>query len=808
MNASTAILRSRPRPAFLALSAALLAPACSRGPEGPAQIASAAPRSAPAASEPAQAAGHERMLAILAEIARKTEDVHPFLSTTKLRALRAQQRELAQAPPPDDPQGLIRRWRLNFDLGNAELAHGNEERAIRCLRSAHEFLPRLDFTKGTGKEERKELKDPDTYYANATRLRLGVAYLRLGEKQNCCLRHTGESCILPIRGSGIHTAPEGSREALRCFLEVLEHRPAKPEQVETVDCARTAQWLLNVAAMTLGEYPDGVPREYLVSLDALFRCEIDFPRFENVLPELDLDTFDLSGGAIVDDFDGDDYLDIVTSSWDTRGQMHYFHSERDGTFRDLTAQAGLTGFFGGLNMVQADYDNDGDVDIYVLRGAWLRSYGAKHPNSLLRNDGRGRFTDVTFEAGLGAVHYPNKTGAWGDYDLDGDLDLFVGTEATKDLPAAVGQLYRNDGDGTFTEVGAQAGVAESIFAMGSSWGDYDGDRFPDLYVTTGYSDPTNSLDGAGPNKLYHNQGDGTFRDVAPELGVVEPMAAFPCWFWDFDNDGCLDIYASCSSGPVAMLVDPTGFATNRLYRGDGRGGFRDVTRECGLDYPTRPMGANFGDLNGDGWLDFYLSTGNVPYSELHPNVMFAGLGGKSFTNVTMKGGFGHLQKGHGVAFADLDNDGDCDVYVQMGGALPADKFSDALFENPGFGSRWLTLALEGRRSNRSAIGTHVRVDLEEDGRARSVHRWVNSGGSFGCNPLRQTIGLGRATGVKTLSVYWPTSDLTQVFEDVPLDQAFRIVEGEDRLVPIPLQRLHLGGERTGPAPDPDNPPGG
>jgi hypothetical protein len=199
-----------------------------------------------------------------------------------------------------------------------------------------------------------------------------------------------------------------------------------------------------------------------------------------------------------------------------------------------------------------------------------------------------------------------------------------------------------------------------------------------------------------------------------------------------------------------------------------------------------PMGSNFGDIDHDGFLDFYLGTGYPDYEALMPNVLYRNLAGKAFVDVTLAGGFGHLQKGHGIAFADFDHDGDQDIFEQMGGTFPGDRFHDALFENPGFGNRWLALRLAGRGSNRAAIGARIRVDVEENGRRRSIHRRVNSGGSFGSNPLRQTIGLGKAAKIEHVEVYWPTTDLTQRFEAVPMDGLYQIVEGEDRLIPLQL----------------------
>ena len=206
------------------------------------------------------------------------------------------------------------------------------------------------------------------------------------------------------------------------------------------------------------------------------------------------------------------------------------------------------------------------------------------------------------------------------------------------------------------------------------------------------------------------------------------------------------------------------------------------------------MGANFGDLDNDGYLDFYIGTGYDNLEALMPNVMYRNQGGKRFANVTTAGGFGHLQKGHAVCFADLDNDGDQEVFQQMGGALPSDKFGDVLYENPGFGNHWITVQLVGTRSNRSAIGARIHIVVTENGTPRSIFRHVNSGGSFGCNPLRQTIGLGKATKIEKLEVHWPTSDITQSFDGLTMDQAIRITEADDKVVELPLKRIVLGAK--------------
>jgi hypothetical protein len=504
---------------------------------------------------------------------------------------------------------------------------------------------------------------------------------------------------------------------------------------------------------------------------------------------------DLSGGAVLEDLDGDGLIDVFTSSWDTSVALKYHKNRGDGGFENLSSSAGLEGLYGGLNLLSGDYDSDGWVDVLVLRGAWLFGARGQIPKSLLQNRGGKRFLDVTIRAGLNEQSYPSQAAGYADYDLDGDLDLYLGAEANGES-AFPGQLYRNRGDGTFEDVARAARVENVRFAKGVTWGDYDADRWPDLYVT--------NLN--GKNRLYRNRGDGTFEDVAEKLGVTKPTNSFPTWFWDFDNDGALDLFASCYElvdpqdslrlGPVAgsyLGVEPAELAA--LYRGDGKGGFSDVAEARNLKRLTLPMGANFGDLDNDGWLDFYLGTGYPAYDGLIPNVLYWNRGGEKFLDVSAAAGVGHLQKGHGVALADLDEDGDLDLFEQMGGAYPGDGFGDVLFENPGTEQRWLKLDLVGTRSNRSAIGTRVHAELVEQGKTRHLWRWVGTGGSFGCNPLRVHLGLGAAERVERLEIYWPASDTTQTFRELAAGATLEIVEGRDSYRRLERPAFRLGAAR-------------
>lgn len=706
--------------------------------------------------------GHEQMLNLLADIREKTPKEHPYIGTFESNRIKqVLSNTSATVPPPV-------RWLQSFRLAQIDLQQGQEQQSIQRFIQCLELTGEIVADKS--KQTEAELK---------VLFELGIAYLRYGETQNCCKRNHPESCILPISGGGVHENRKGSEEAIKCFTHILKLTTPKD------DLHLKSRWLLNIAWMTLGEYPDSVPEAYLIPSDA-FESAVSIQKFTNIAQRMQIDTFNNCGGVIIEDFNGDHHLDLVVSSWDPRDPLKVFFSVGDGTFRDASDDCGLNGICGGLNMVQADYDNDGDTDIFIMRGAWLGLFG-KQPNSLLRNNGDETFTDVTLDVGM-TEHYPTQTAAWADFDNDGDLDLFIGNESDDQLSAPC-QLYRNDGN-SFVDVAVQAGVADGGFVKGVTWGDFDGDRFPDLYVSNQ----------GGKNRLFQNQRDGTFKEMAKQAGVDGPSMSFPTWFWDFDNDGNLDIYVSVYAASIGDLaafhvgLEPKA-ERSCLFRGDGKGNFENVTMERGLSRPDATMGANFGDLDNDGYLDFYLGTGYPKYDSLMPSVMYLNRAGKEFTDVTSAGGFGNLQKGHAVAFADLDHDGDQDVFEQMGGAFPGDRFHDALYENPGLGNHWVTLKLEGTKSNRSAIGARICVEIKEEDSTRKIYRHVNSGGSFGSSPLTQTIGLGKATSIQTLEIFWPTTGETQIFSGVNMERYYRVVEGKDELVPVDVTPFQLGGDK-------------
>lgn len=610
------------------------------------------------------------------------------------------------------------------------------------------------------------------------RLQLAIAWLRLGEQENCVSNHTTLSCILPLDPSARHRFPNGSSRATELLLEQLEENPGD----------LSARWLLNIAAMTLGQYPERVPAAWLIPPSA-FRSDGIIPPFHDIAPALGLDIPELAGGCVAEDFDGDGNLDLVISSMGLSHPLRFFHNNADGTFTDRTREAGLLGELGGLNLLQTDFDNDGHPDLLVLRGGWMGRGGAL-PASLLRNRGDGTFENVTLKAGLYSPH-PTQTAVWFDFDGDGWLDLFLPHES-HDGDNHPCQLFRNKGDGTFTECAAATGVGVVGWVKGVTAGDFDNDGRPDLYISRL----------GQPNLLFRNAGPGPggvwrFEDVTAKAGVAEPIYSFPTWFFDYDNDGFEDLfvcgYRATNVGEIAAdyLGLPHQGERPRLYHNRGDGTFQDVTGVMGLDHLLLAMGSNFADFDNDGWLDFYLGTGEPDLATLVPNRLFRNDAGRRFQDVTTVARVGHLQKGHGVVFADFDNDGDLDLYEVLGGAFSGDNYGNVLFENPGNLNAWVKIQLQGVRANRPGIGARLKLTLTGPDGERIVHRTVGTGGSFGSSPLRQEIGLGNATRIKELVIQWPGSGTRQVLRDLEPRKAYRICETDPTPMLLPLRAIDL-----------------
>jgi hypothetical protein len=474
-------------------------------------------------------------------------------------------------------------------------------------------------------------------------------------------------------------------------------------------------------------------------------------------------------GCAIFDYDGDGRPDLFLVNGmfldgrprDQQPHHALYHNDGGGHFTDVTARAGVGGPSYGMGCAVADYDGDGRPDLYVT------AYGG---NTLYHNNGDGTFTDVTARAGVRAGGWCTSA-AWADYDGDGDLDLYVGRYlrfgrqskqfcriGTVDLacppryyPGDTGILYRNNGDGTFTDVTAASGaVNRQGKTLGVLWWDVDGDGRPDLYLAN---------DGVA-NSLFHNLGGGHFREIAAAQGVAfgatgNAEASMGVDVADYDGDGRLDLFVTNFQNE-----------TDALYHNDGASGFTYATAQAGLAEATLPLlsfGGGFFDQDNDGWPDLFTASGHVQ-DRIHevdpgctyaqPRQFFHNRGDGTFEHVSARGGPALTVPavGRGAAFGDLDGDGDIDILVNNCGG------SAMLLRNdlpPGH--HWLTLRLQGPRPNRFAIG--ARVAVTAGGRTQIAE--VHAGSSYAStSDPRPHFGLGTATLAERIVVRWPGGGVT------------------------------------------------
>ncbi|MBC7885211.1 MAG: CRTAC1 family protein [Saprospiraceae bacterium] len=607
---------------------------------------------------------------------------------------------------------------------------------------------------------------------------LAIAYLRLGEQQNCINNHTSSSCIIPLQKEGFHNIKTGSEKAIKIYEEILTLYPDD----------LSSKWLLNVAYMTLGKYPKGVPAKWLIPIPE-YSDKNSLPYFKDIASKLGLDVLGLSGSVNIEDFNNDGNLDIFMTAYGLNEQCRLFFNDGKGSFDDVTSAAGLTGIVSGLNTVHADYNNDGYKDIFILRGGWL-NLGGNIPNSLLKNNGNGTFSDVTKAAGVLSFH-PTQTAAWGDYDGDGWIDLYIGNESAKQSGTIhPNELYRNNGDETFTNVAALYGLDIVEFCKSVNFGDVNNDGLPDLYISVM----------GGNNKLFMNRGgkdykNWKFQNIAQEAHMEKPFYSFPSIFFDYDNDGNLDLlvfgYSSnlllnlAEDASLEYLGKPSNGEKPKLYRNLSGEKFEDVTLKSGFNTAIYAMGCSVGDVDNDGYQDIYAGTGAPDLRTIVPNRFFRNVNGIAFNDET-SAGFGHIQKGHGIAMGDLDHDGDRDIYCVQGGAFQGDAAYNVLFENPIKNTKWIKLNLEGTLSNRAAIGARIQLKITDSkGNKKNIYRWVGTGGTFGSSCLQQEIGLGDVISVDEIIIKWPSRKSTeQSFTNVSFNTCFKITEGQSVLKEI------------------------
>ena len=593
---------------------------------------------------------------------------------------------------------------------------------------------------------------------------MGIAYMRKGEIENCVQNHNHQSCFIPIAGGGVHQLQEGSMKAIVLYENALHDFPNDLE----------FKYLLNLAYMTLGEYPGKVPSKYRID-PSWFKNKINIHPFKDIAPELGVNRKSMAGGIIMDDFNNDGWIDLVSSSWGPNEEMVFYLNNDDGTFSDKTKAYGLDGQVGSLNIKQTDFNNDGWLDIYLMRGAWYLDQG-DIPNTLLMNTGKGSFEDVTIKAGL-RHDAARITATWADFNLDGWLDLVTANESFPGYERGI-DLYINQKDGTFKNEGAALGLTINEFLKGVVATDVNDDRYPDLYIS-GLTD--------GNHLFINHMADHQGFQLMDGL-VREPKKSFPCWNFDYDNDGDEDLFVSAFSNETNLVQywmkskmgKPDPEYLPKLYQNMGNLQFNDVGVAMGLTEDVMTMGCNFGDINTDGFLDFYLATGNPLYQSLVPNKMYLNMEGKRFEDVSYSGGFANIQKGHGVGFGDIDHDGDEDIYVKIGGGYDGDGFYNCLFENPNeHQNNWIVLKLSGKTANRAAIGARVELSVQEDGKERKIYRTISSGASFGANSLILEVGLRKATVINSVKVQWPCQDCPdQAFTGMEINHAYRLTQDQ------------------------------
>ncbi|MDX2040575.1 MAG: CRTAC1 family protein [Acidobacteriota bacterium] len=504
-------------------------------------------------------------------------------------------------------------------------------------------------------------------------------------------------------------------------------------------------------------------------------------------------------GVAFYDYDNDGWMDVLTLNGTTLEQYRdrqeaasskpttrLYKNNRNGTFTDVTAKAGFTktGFASGLSI--GDYDGDGFDDLFVTY------WGA---NVLYRNNGNGTFTDVTKRARLDFEGVRWGSGSsFIDYDRDGDLDLFVANYLSfdlktaaepgkgancawkgvpvncgpKGLPFARNWLYRNEGNGTFTDVSETSGISKVFerYPMSVAAVDFDEDGWVDLYVAC---DSTASI-------LYRNNANGTFTDVALESGVAynedgQPQAGMGLGVGDYNRDGRLDVFKT-------HFMDDTPV----LYQNSGKGLFEDVTLAAGFGRATKYIswGAGMPDVDNDGWPDVFWVTGNVypevekifpQYPHRSPRQLFRNLGNGRFEDVTAKSGSGVTDphSSRGCAFGDFDNDGDTDVLVMNMNEPPSLLRNDLANDN-----HWLKVKLTGVKSNRTGLGARVVVTIGERKQAQAV---LSQTSYYSHDDLRLHFGLGDKTKADRVDVFWPNGQ-TDTLKDVKADQVLKIREGE------------------------------
>ena len=635
-------------------------------------------------------------------------------------------------------------WFAKLGLAKAEMNLGGFDEAVSII---EEVL---------GSENFQSLPDTSkimTYNSAA------LIYIKAAEVKNCVIPGGSIVCQLPTDNNYKQDYTDYSYKAIEVINEWL--------MIDSENLM--AKWLLNIVYMSIGEYPEGINNDLLIEVPGQNLSSI-VTQFTDVSIDRGIYNVDLAGGVIFDDFNNDGYADLITSTWDPCSSMKFYLNKGINGFKDITVNSNLSTQLGGLNIVSTDYNNDGYLDIYVLRGGWLMEEG-EMINSLLKNNGDLTFTDVTQEVNLSDFAYPTQSASWGDYDNDGDLDLFICNESYKDENENIiypSQLFNNNNN-KFLDVSVQASISNDRYCKSSDWGDYNNDGLIDLFISN-YG---------GENRLYKNLGNGLFEDIAREIGITDPYYSFTSWFWDYDNDGDLDIFSSGYEYGIIKSIESFMGKIDlnyslKLYENNGEGLYRDNTQGLGLLKVHSTMGANFGDVNNDGYDDLYLGTGYPAIDSLVPNAFYFNKEGLSFVDKTHIYGLGHIQKGHGVAFADYDLDGDLDIFEQMGGFYLSDGFTNILYQNSNNTNNWIGIKLIGDKSGKIALGAKINLVCDN----KNYNSIVEPGGSFGSSSLIKVMGIQDCKNIDKLYITWPRDQSIQEINNISVNQYILVKESE------------------------------
>lgn len=518
------------------------------------------------------------------------------------------------------------------------------------------------------------------------------------------------------------------------------------------------KWNLRLAWLAAyGEYPGDLPPQYRIHLRD--RGQSSPVTFTDVGASAGVDKVDRGRGVAWLDADGDGHLDVFAAGIHTLHGLYL--GDGSGGFADGTQASGLADPTGGWSATAADYDNDGDTDLYATRDAWE----GRAVNSLYRNTPGNDPPFVDAAAEIGVLDPDDSFHAtWADVDADGWVDLYVNDGITG--TGAANKLFINQRDGTFQDRAGPMGAGITGKSLGVAFGDYDSDGDLDLYV----------VDVEAENNLLRNEAGKRFIDVTAEAGVQRPVqASYAPFFHDYDGDGDLDLFVStmCHYDHFveSQMTGIAGGPRAHLYRNEAGSHFVEVGAEMGLARSFGSMGVGYGDVDYDGRVDIYLSNGGPEMSRLEPNTLYHNRE-DGFADITESAGVGHLGKGHGAIFADYDADGDLDLYTSIGGHHPGDAQANSLWRNDGVTQHWIGFDLVGSASNRGAMGARVVVHA---GSHLGVAQ-VTSGDAFGStnSPVLE-FGLGSRDRVDSVAVHWPSGQ-RQLLHSVAIDRLHRILE--------------------------------